>query len=159
MHAGPTSDLTGSLVPKQGGLGSQSYNQTLNLAASGGTLTINLTPPTGQLYRLVSIYLNPLPWPSGATGYQYFIVKVAGNQAFSFAADSANLVVSGYASQGVAGGQTWPSNDALPSAIRLLAATAKKPLQFLFTNATNTANTGILVFDVSWEVEAIDDIT
>ena len=147
--------LTGSLVPEQKELVLENYSQTLNLAANTGILSIVVTPPAGQLWRVVSMYAN-LPYPSGDTGDNSVaiysgslqILSVAGSNTSGLGFNGAGLI---FASAGIT-----PNNYA--GFLHSLQATASTPLTFEFEETSTVANTGNLIFYILWEVTSIDTI-
>lgn len=63
--------LTGS----KGSLASSDYDQTLNVAA-GSAVSVNITPPLGELWRVKGLYLRVLAPTGATTGTHYLGVRM-----------------------------------------------------------------------------------
>ncbi len=152
--AADTVQVTGRKVA----LGSGSYGTALNVAGSGGLVTITITPPSGQLWRVRNMRFY-LVAPTGALSgtHQLEVAGISGGgnemllKASSNYGDPINI---SYSMAYTATGVKYPTTDeAFGAALRSIVADAAHPLKLYYTNNTDAAQTGTPVIVVTQEVE------
>jgi hypothetical protein len=137
------------------------YDQALNVSASGGTATITITPPAGELWRVKGLYINLAP-PSGATSGTHEIRVYQLSETVLFYLYAASnygdqiRIRGGYIDVATATNGKLPTTEqAQQNAILNLVATNDVPLGIFYKNSTDVAQTNTLNIFVAREVEYI----
>ena len=132
-----------------------SVSQVLNVAASGGSVTVSITPPVGEFWRVKGLRFS-FPTPAGSasgTHEAYVMAGTDNSHAILYCTAAYNIPI-GIVRNVSVGGTCTPSTEATQQAAVLnLAVSNSAPLSIIYRNYTNASQVATVVFYVSREVE------
>lgn len=138
---------------------SAAYDELLNVAAAG-TVTVTITPPAGELWRIKDLYISA-PAPSGAaSGTHALLIYPYGNDlkytVLTLDSTFGNAVTIARNYAFVATSASVPNDlNAQMRAILNIVVTNSCPLRIHYANNTNVLQSGTLSINVAREVEYI----
>lgn len=135
------------------------YSQVLNVAGSGGVTSITITPASGELWRVKSLYAS-LSGPSGAASGTHTIYIRLGTASSYYDVltlqDAYNLplqIAKNYITSGATKSPTDEQSQIL--AVTGIVVTNANPLILTYLNNTNVTQTGTFTIHLTREVEYI----
>jgi len=146
-----------SVATKKLAVAYSNVSQVLNVATSGGSATISITPPVGELWRIKGLRFSfPTPTGSASGTHEAYVMAGTDNSHAVLYMTAAYNVAIGIVRNVSIGGTCTPSTEATQqTAVLNTVITNASPLSIVYRNYTNAIQTATVVFYVTREVEYI----